>query len=151
MDESLLAPCGMNCAVCSAYLAKTHYAKDAGLRFPYCAGCRPRNKVCAFLKKRCPRLLHNTVRFCFECPTFPCEHLAKLDSRYRSRYHMSMIENLQAIQRQGVARFLAGEEEKWRCPQCRGTICCHNGLCFSCQQPQLKKLPHRYRWNQEEK
>ncbi len=151
MEESLVAPCGMNCAVCSAYLAKTHNVKDAGIRYPYCPGCRPRHKTCAFLKKRCTRLLNGKVRFCFECPDFPCENLLKLDRRYRNRYHMSMVDNLTAIKQKGITRFLAQEEEKWRCPRCGDTICCHNGLCFSCQQPQLKKQTFRYRWNLDEK
>ena len=148
MDESLLAPCGMNCAVCSAYLAKANAVKDKGLRYPYCSGCRARNKQCAFLKKRCPRLLQGKVQFCFECPTFPCATLQKLDARYRSRYHMSMVENLRTIQMQGVKRLLAQEKKKWRCPHCGGTICCHNGLCFSCQQDALKKRTQRYRWDE---
>jgi hypothetical protein len=28
--------------------------------------------------------------------------------------------------------FAASEEERWRCPDCGGTICVHRGYCLSC-------------------
>jgi len=55
-DSELVSPCGMNCAVCSGYLAFKNDVKRKGIRMPYCLGCRPRNKNCAFLKKHCSKL-----------------------------------------------------------------------------------------------
>jgi hypothetical protein len=78
MKKELIAPCGMNCAVCSGYLALKHDVKSKGIRMPYCQGCRPRDKKCAFLKKRCELLLDNKVRFCYECNDFPCERLRRI-------------------------------------------------------------------------
>jgi hypothetical protein len=146
MDASLVAPCGMNCAVCASYLSRLYGFKEKGIRFPACAGCRIRNKKCAFLKKRCSLLMKGAVQFCHECPRFPCQHLLTLDERYRDRYHMSMVENLRFIKAHGIDRFLRSEHEKWSCPHCGGTICCHNGLCFSCEQERLRHLKERYRW-----
>jgi hypothetical protein len=51
MKEELVAPCGMNCGVCSGYLAFGHDVKAQGIRMPYCKSCRPRDKKCTFLKK----------------------------------------------------------------------------------------------------
>ena len=68
-DSELIAPCGMNCAICRSYLL----AK--------CTGCRIRNKKCAFIKKRCEdnlKLLKGEVDYCFECQCFPCETLKNL-------------------------------------------------------------------------
>lgn len=31
------------------------------------------------------------------------------------------------------------EEEKWRCPDCGGVICCHNGLCLDCNLGSLSR------------
>lgn len=59
-----------------------------------------------------------------------------------------MIENLRTIEADGMEKFLEKEENKWRCPVCGGTICCHNGLCLDCDMDKL--LGNRkYRWNEE--
>lgn len=149
MQEILIAPCGMNCALCSGYLAMKNDLKKQGISGSYCPGCRPRGKNCAFLKKKCELLGNGLVRFCYECADFPCERLKHLDKRYRTLYRMSMIENLEFIRDRGMAELLKRQEEKWRCPECGGTICCHNGICFSCGQDKLKDKKKRYRWEDE--
>ncbi len=149
MEEILIAPCGMNCALCSAYLAQQYDLKKTGILRSYCAGCRPRGKNCAFLKKRCQRLGDGQVAFCHECPDFPCPTLRSLDKRYRTKYHMSMIENLEYIRDRGMAAFLDKEAEKWRCPGCGAVICCHNGLCFRCDLEKLKAKRYKYQWGDE--
>ena len=71
-----------------------------------------------------------------------------LDKRYRTKYHMSMIANLDQIRDQGMEAFLAQEAQKWRCPTCGGSLCCHNGLCMYCQTDDLRRNP-KYRWNED--
>ena len=149
MEEILIAPCGMNCAVCSGYLAGKHELKKQGVIMPACAGCRPRGKLCAFLKKRCPRLLEGAVTYCYECPEFPCRHLEHIDRRYRANYRMSLIGNLETIRERGMTVLLAEAEEQWRCPRCGGVICCHNGICFACGLEELKRRKHLYRWEDD--
>ena len=149
-NENLVAPCGMNCGICSGYLAETHDIKKQGVRMTYCRGCRPRNKNCAFLKKRCRLLSEGTVNFCYECPQFPCDQLKAIDKRYRERYHMSMLENLSFIREHGIDGFLKKEEEKWQCPDCGGTICCHNGICFDCGVGRLRTRTVLYRWEEND-
>ena len=146
MKEELIAPCGMNCAICSAYLARQHDLKRQGIMRSYCAGCRPRGKNCAFLKKKCDLLGKGQVEYCYECPDFPCRTLKHLDKRYRTNYRMSMIENLEFIRENGVEKLLEKEAGKWRCPNCGGVICCHNGICFECGLELLKAKKRRYRW-----
>lgn len=150
MDEQLIAPCGMNCGVCSGYLAMKNDVKAQGMKMGYCAGCRPRDKKCAFLKKRCDLLMEGRVEFCHECDDFPCEHLEHLDKRYRALYRMSMIENLEYLREYGMPELLRREEEKWKCPECGGVISCHNGICFSCGVEQLKQKKKLYRWTDDE-
>jgi hypothetical protein len=149
MEEVLIAPCGMNCALCSSYLAMKNDLKSTGIMKTYCAGCRPRGKNCAFMKKKCDLLGEGKVQYCYECGEFPCRRLKHLDERYRTNYRMSMIENLEYIKEHGIDKFLKKEEEKWRCPECGGTICCHNGICFSCGLEKLKNKQRRYRWEDE--
>ena len=136
----------MNFAICGGYLALVNSVKEKGVRMPYCSGCRPRGKICAFLKKQCPLLLSEEVTYCFQCREYPCLRLRRLDERYRSRFRMSMIENLESIKTKGMTEFLMGEEAKWRCPDCGGVICCHNGICFSCGIERLRIKKKKYRW-----
>lgn len=49
LSQELIAPCGMNCGICSSYLAYKNNMYGKG--FTNCTGCRARNKQCAFLKK----------------------------------------------------------------------------------------------------
>ncbi len=144
--EELIAPCGMNCALCSGYLAKKNNVKEKGIKMPYCGGCRPRDKKCAFLKKRCPLLLENKVKYCYQCEEFPCHELKTIDKRYREQYRMSMIDNLNFIKEEGVDKFLLSEKKKWQCPECGKFICCHNGLCFTCDLKKLSTIENKYRW-----
>ena len=149
MEEELIAPCGMNCAVCSGYLALINDVKKKGAGIPYCTGCRPRDKQCAFLKKRCELLLNGKVKYCYECNDFPCANLVHIDKRYRTSYKMSMIDNLDYIKRNGVGKLLEKEEEKWKCPECGAAICCHNGICFNCGIEKLKSKKNRYSWEED--
>ena len=149
MNEKLIAPCGMNCGICSAYLASKYAIRSRGLKMPYCLGCRPRDKKCAFLKKRCDLLLNNQVGYCHECKDFPCLALSHINERYKALYRMSMIENLMFIKEKGIKRFLEQEADKWKCPECGAEICCHNGICFNCGLDKLANKEKRYRWEDD--
>lgn len=139
----------MDCSVCSGYLALENDVRSKGVRMTYCAGCRPRNKKCAFINKRCDLVMDGKVEFCFQCEDFPCKNLLGLDQRYRTNFRMSFVENLGIIRDLGIEEFLSMEEEKWRCPDCEGRICCHNGICFECGIEKLKARKQLYRWEEE--
>lgn len=143
MEEQLIAPCGMNCGVCSNYLAMKNDLKQHGIQKSYCAGCLPRGKNCTFMKKNCELLGNGLVRFCHECGNFPCKRLKALDKRYRTSYRLSMIENLEKIKANGMKEFLDSETEKWQCQVCGGSICCHNGLCYHCDLEQMRPRKRR--------
>ena len=149
IDYALVAPCGMNCAICSGYLAVKHDLKAKGIRLTHCIGCRPRNKKCAWIKKACAELSKGEISFCYECKSFPCHRLMTIDERYRSRYRMSMIENLRFIKAHGMEKFLEEQEKSWKCKRCDGMICCHNGLCFDCDLEKLRNKKQKYRWDEK--
>jgi len=146
MKAELVAPCGINCARCSAYLARQNDLHKQGFGMSYCTGCRPRGKNCAFMKKSCELLGNGLVKFCYECVEFPCDRLKRLDKRYRTNYRLSIIANLEFIRDSGMRKFLAQEKQQWKCPNCGQTICCHNGLCYSCEVEKLRARKLRYRW-----
>src|SRR4030043_12317 len=101
----------MNCGLCGNHLAMKYDLRKTGIMKAYCSGCRPRGKNCTFMKKNCELLGEGKVQYCFECNEFPCRRLKHLDKRYRTNYHMSMIENLDFIKKQGIRKFLKKEEE----------------------------------------
>lgn len=141
-EIELVAPCGINCARCSAYLAYKHDAKGKGVAMYCCEGCRPKRKKCGHLMKDCSLLRRGQVRFCYECGDFPCAKLRLIDERYRKSYRMSLLENLELIKRSGVEGFLAKEREAWSCG-CGELRSCHNGLCFACDLEELKRRKKR--------
>lgn len=147
MNEELIAACGMNCALCSSYLSKKNELKEQGIGVPYCDGCRPRSKMCAFIKKKCSLVKDGTVQYCFECADFPCDILKKLDAKYNRDFHMSMIENLNAIKKNGIDEFLNSQREQWTCQECGEIICCHNGICFNCGMETLRDRKPMFRWD----
>ena len=128
-DVALIAPCGMNCAICMAFLRTKNK----------CNGCRCANtwnpktrEECRI--KNCPNLADQGRQYCYQCPDFPCQRLRNLDKRYRTRYRMSMLENLAAVQSHGAAEFMADQEKRWTCSGCGGTINVHRHSCSTCGQ-----------------
>ena len=105
MKEELIAPCGMNCAICSGYLRN---------KKP-CLGCKVPDKnkpsgckVC--MVTECEKRKASKSGFCYECKSYPCLRIKQLDKRYITKYHMSMIENLTIIKDQGMTILLIMEE-----------------------------------------
>jgi hypothetical protein len=127
----LVAPCGMNCAICRAYIAYTHGIPRVRGKITYCAGCVPRAKNC-YIKRNCKKLDKHQIQSCSECATMPCEKLAHLDKRYRERYSMSMVENLKLLKVKGMDEFLKSQAEKYTCPSCGDVVCVHDAKCYSC-------------------
>ena len=127
----LVAPCGMNCGVCKAYLAYSRGVPKQRGKVTHCAGCLPRGKNC-FIKRGCEKLLQNRVRFCFECEQMPCKNLERVDRRYRSRYNMSMVENLKELKAKGVEEFLKNQQAKYKCQACGDVVSVHDRKCYSC-------------------
>ena len=127
IKSSLIAPCGMNCGICMAYLREKKK----------CPGCRESNENKSFSVvncriKNCDELKKNNVKFCFTCKKFPCARIKHIDKRYRTKYNMSMIENLENIKKFGIRKFVNNEKIRWACSKCGGTICVHRGCCYSC-------------------
>jgi hypothetical protein len=147
-ESELISPCGMNCALCASYLSLKNDLKGNGIRMPTCAGCRPRNKKCAFLKKYCSKLSSGEVTFCFECTSFPCDRLKAIDYRYKALYRMSTIDNLGYIKENGIEKFLESQEQLWKCEKCGKLVCCHNGICFNCSLEKLRNKKQMYRWDE---
>jgi hypothetical protein len=144
MNEELIAPCGMNCGICMAYLREKNKCPGCAAIDPYLKSYRRRCVI-----RNCETIKSNQSGFCYECASFPCRRLKQLDKRYTTKYRMSMIENLEYIREKGMELFLEKEAEKWRCPECGGVICCHNGICFGCGIEKLRNRKRLYRREEE--
>jgi len=127
----LIAPCGMNCALCKGYIAYMHGIPRVRGKVTYCAGCLPRAKNC-YIKRGCKKLSEHQIQSCHQCDTMPCKNLDRLDRRYRERYGMSMVENLKMLKAKGMEEFLVSQAEKHRCQSCGDVVCVHDGKCYSC-------------------
>lgn len=128
MKAKLIAPCGMNCNICMAYLRDKNH----------CNGCREihKNKTKTryhCIIRDCKTIKKNNWKFCSDkCEQFPCQRMKSLDKRYRTKYEMSMLENLEYIKKKGIRKFVRKEENRWCCPECGGVINVHRKICSTC-------------------
>lgn len=123
-----IAPCGMNCKLCIAFQREENkcpgcLGPDIG-KSPQCVNCRIKN---------CEELKKTKTGFCYSCLKFPCEKIKHIDKRYRTKYRMSMIENLKKIERIGLDKFIKAEDIKWKCGDCGELLCVHRGECVNCK------------------
>ena len=127
ITSKLIAPCGMDCGLCMAFLREKN-------RCPSCLGPDTDKRItCVRCKiKKCSHIKGCKPAFCFICSEYPCDILAHLDKRYRLKYGMSMIENLEYIKKKGIRDFVLKENIKWACPECGGVICVHKHNCSVC-------------------
>ncbi|MBN2747249.1 MAG: hypothetical protein JXR34_11035 [Bacteroidales bacterium] len=73
------------------------------------------------------------MKFCSdECEKYPCKRLKNLDKRYRTKYGMSMLDNLENIKSLGIEKFVELEQERWRCSNCGELLCVHRTSCLKC-------------------
>lgn len=126
MNQNLIAPCGMNCALCLAYQRTKNK----------CPGCRVetenKRKSCLHCTIiNCDKRVGKESDFCYSCDEYPCKRLKNLDKRYRTKYNMSMLENLAYIKNKGIDAFTENEKKRWKCENCGELICVHRG-CLHC-------------------
>ena len=119
--KNLIAPCGMNCALCQAYQGK-------GLKFFGCGNMSKRKSCHNCFIFNCK----NKTEFCFEYKNYPCIRLKKLDKRYKTKYNMSMLENLDFIKNNGLSDVLQYQNKKYKCDKCGYLKTVHQQYCLHC-------------------
>lgn len=124
IDRAMFAPCGMNCAVCYRRLGskpcKGCLCGDEGKP----ASCR----ACSI--RACTE--RKGVRYCFQCPEFPCGRLKALDKSYRTRYGVSLVAYGRSARAAGVEECLRAQTARFTCAACGGLISLHDGVCSEC-------------------
>lgn len=126
-DKSLIAPCGMNCGTCIAYLRVKN-------KFPGCwieSVSKPESCVQCSIKN-CELINKTSSKFCYDCEKFPCKRLKQLDKRYRTKFKTSFIENLLMIKGNGINHFLVFESKRRTCPKCESVLSVQRDNCLIC-------------------
>ena len=129
---NLIAPCGMNCRLCWGYIREKNNCPGCrktgdqeNAKSNYRTGCKIKN---------CEQIINGELIYCSErCENFPCKRLKQLDKRYRTRYGMSMIENLNMIDECGIRHFIRRGKKRWICSECGEMICVHRSKCLFCE------------------
>lgn len=133
-DKDLIAPCGMNCGICKFYYREKNT----------CKGCRSLDKKNPITRynciiRECKILKDKKLKYCSDkCDNYPCKRLIALNKRYNTKYHMSMLKNLEYIKKHGIDKFLDKEKQNWECPKCNEIITCHGGMCLTCGYVKFK-------------
>lgn len=123
MRREMVAPCGMNCNLCSWVLDPSK---------PGCPGCRPRGRGCVHKKGLCAQLARQEIDFCYKCDAFPCESLSAIEARYTRIHNYSFVENLRYIRDRGMLAFLRRETKRYTCPACGRLLTVHSDKCPHC-------------------
>jgi len=108
IEKVMLAPCGMNCAVCYRYVVTRKSTTS-------CKGC-------------------------LKGDDFPCKQINTLDTTYKKRYGISLIENNKIAKERGVIAFLELDRQRWTCIDCGGAFSLQDGVCSECQKTIIIKI-----------
>ena len=126
MDASMIAPCGINCALCFAHQrTKKHCGgcRSEDIPFESCKNCVIRN---------CEVRLQNNWADCSLCQR-QCARLKQLEKRYRTKYSVNLFENLEFISGKGTDAFLEQQAVQYTYAKCGGLICMHKAKCLKCE------------------
>lgn len=126
-DKNMIAPCGINCGTCIAFLRQKNR----------CMGCRVpspefKTRVNCYIKN-CEKLKNSKSGFCFDCDSFPCKRMKQLDKRYRTKYNTCCIDDLSLIKDKGIEEYMRFETKRRTCPSCGSTLSVHRKNCLNCE------------------
>lgn len=128
LSRQHIATCGIHCELCKAYQRDKNNCcgcnTDKANKPKYCITCPIKN---------CQELIISEIKYCYVCSKFPYQRLKHLDKRYRLKYGMSLISNLNTIKEQGINKFLLAQIIKWQCRNCGCLYTVHKSTCFHCE------------------
>lgn len=96
-EDSYLSLCGLNCKLCSMELGG------------HCGGCGFGNQSCPIA--RCS-LEHGGVEYCIQCPEYPCERYAGIDTHDCFITSLHRKRDLEKLRQRGSERYAAEQKEK---------------------------------------
>ena len=144
-NEKLVAPCGLYCGACSAYLAThenragTGKAKGPVMQCDGCLGdgrLPPHASKCEI--RECAATKTKTRR-CSECEEFPCSLITNFNND-GVPHHGEVLENLRQMRAMGIREWTKHEEDRWGCPKCRTKLSWYDAECPNCKTTRSTKL-----------
>lgn len=73
------------------------------------------------------------VEHCNDCSDFPCTTYRERKKAEGLLPHLTLCrKNMESIKQTGVDQWLAGQEEQWKCPECRTDFAWYADRCQSC-------------------
>jgi hypothetical protein len=134
-DISLIAPCGINCGTCYAYMRPRNRCNGCLVPAPNKPKTRQYCKI-----RNCDKHAGTGSVYCYDCTTFPCLRLQQIDKRYRIKYKTSLIRNLVTLKETGVSVYLENEVIRWTCPDCGSVLTVHLDKCLKCGYPRKDEI-----------
>jgi len=145
-NEILVAPCGLFCGACRAYLATLENNDESrpGSKQPsmQCDGCLGGGRAPAHISKceirACAANKTKTGR-CSECAEFPCSRITDFNND-GMQHHGEVLENLRQLRTMGIKDWTKHEEDRWACPKCQAKLSWYDAECPKCKTPRSDKL-----------
>lgn len=129
IPDYFLAPCGVNCFVCYVHLKKVKPCNgclgDDNNKPLRCKSCKIKN--CAADKG---------YTRCYECSTYPCADIKRLEKSYLQRYRVDLRKICEIANTQSISALMKSEMAKWTCRKCDGVINQHDKICSECNEIQ---------------
>jgi hypothetical protein len=125
MKEENIAPCGINCSLCSAFQRKKNNC-------PGCNGIHNKPTYCKTCSIKMCTEKKNETEFCGLCSKYPCKRLKSLQKRYNQKYGVDIFDNLHEMNSGKITEFLTKEKQKWTCNNCGHLLCMHKANCITC-------------------
>ena len=121
--------CGIYCAACPSVHRGSCYGCRSGDKSQKRTSkwnCTIRN--CCINEKK--------VEYCGECPEYPCQTILKLINSHKDKprmhYRHEIPDNMKELNKMGIDEWAAGQEERWKCPNCGDLVIWYNYECVSC-------------------
>ncbi|NLO39258.1 MAG: DUF3795 domain-containing protein [Ruminiclostridium sp.] len=115
----------------------------------HCNGCKSNSLFinCASCKIR-ECAMGKEVEHCSECGEYPCSLFGDSQKAQIVLPHLKENQpNLESIKKNGTEKWLADQEKRWQCPQCRAGISWYTSKCSQCGTS-LKSKAYRFTWMQ---
>ena len=144
-NQAWLAPCGLYCGVCAVLIAhrdgnqkfKEKLARVYGVRPEdiRCEGCLGSGDDVFVYCRVCPIkqcVADRGYHACHQCDDFPCERVDHFPMPVGKKVILRAIPQWREW---GTERWVAEEEQRYRCPSCTGPLFRGAKRCRQCDTP----------------
>jgi hypothetical protein len=152
-NEKLVAPCGLFCGACPAYIAthvnnaqaaasKPEPGSKPSLRDMQCDGCLGGGRLPAHAPKCAIRICaveKTKTGRCSECQEFPCSLITDFNND-GILHHAEVLENLRQLRKMGIDDWTKREDAHWQCPKCQARLGWYDAECPKCKAPRPDRL-----------